>query len=353
MNKDLALLMTDTHLSESTIEINRSIWKQAVDTCKGKGIKRIFHMGDVFDSRKSQTQELLLVLDELLCMVSEEGLDIIIIPGNHDKTSYESQDSFLHPFRFHPSVTIVSNYWGVGNKTYSEFPDDMIVMFAPFFDEKSGKYAEVLKAHKQACSDKYKHRILLTHIGVNEAVMNGGSIIENHLDSNLFDDFTKVYVGHFHDYQELNKGKIVYIGSTYQSNYGEDNKKGFQILKSDGSLEFIKSKFPEYKKITIDINKTSKEDLIELKKEYEGSEDNIRFVFKGDKEKLAKVDKTEFSALGIDVKTEEFDIKVIDYSSQQVTTFNSETIKEEWNEFTKDNQETQEKGIEYLEKSLK
>lgn len=334
--------MADSHLMEATKKVNRYIWQQAICVCLDYGIKTIYHLGDVFDSRKAQTQEMLMCFQRILEELEKEGIELIVIPGNHDKTDYQSADSFLHVFKHHPGVTVVDTSLSieVGDCTHH---------FVPFFDEKSGKYKEILDDVPTHFTRK---DILFTHIGVNEAVMNGGSIIEDHLDGDIFKDFSKVYVGHFHDYQELQDGKIVYMGSAFQENFGEDDQKGFQLLHEDGGISFLKSDFPEFKKIVIDINTTTKEEMIALKAEHENSEDHIRFVFQGDKTKLATIDKNEFVALGIDVKTEEFDIDIVDYSEQQVATFNNETIKKEWKEFTDEDSENQKTGNQYLEKSL-
>lgn len=343
MKKPINLLLTDTHLSEKTSSINMDIWQQAVITCVENEIKVIYHLGDIFDSRKAQTQEILMFFQRILEMLEEYEIELIVIPGNHDKTSYQSSNSFLHVFKHHPGVRVV-------NESHSiHVSKDVIHHFVPFFDEKSGKYAEILKG---VVTDPKKKNILFTHIGVNEAVMNGGSVIEDLIDGGIFDRFEIVYVGHFHDYQVLRSGKIVYIGSAYQSNFGENDKKGFQFLYEDGSIEFVQADFPRFEKVVIDINTATREEILALKVANENSEDNIRFVFKGDKSKLAAIDKNEFKSIGIDVKTEEHDAKVIDYSEMEVSTFNNESIKKEWTGFTKDDIENQKVGNEYFEKSL-
>ena len=338
--KDEALLMTDTHLMESTIDVNISIWRQAIDKCKERGLTRIFHLGDVLDSRKAQSQEILCYLDSLLKMVNDAGIEMIIIAGNHDKTNYQNSDSFLVPFKHYPNIQLVETY--LSFKTNS----GLGIHFMPFFDEKSGLYADYIKLHQpKKIADV---NVLLTHVGVNDAKMNSGVKIENHIEGSLFDYYDKTYIGHYHDYQVLRDGKIIYIGSTYQGNFGEDNKKGFQVLKSDGSIEFIQAIFPEYKKVCIDVNKATKNDIEELKKEHTGSDDNSRFVFEGDKENLAKIDKNEFKSIGIDVKTEEVAIDVVDYDDKQVTTFDDEAILEEWKDFTKEDKDNQERGLNYI-----
>lgn len=347
--EDLALMLTDSHLKEDTVDINLSIWRQAIQECKKRGLDQIYHLGDAFNSRKAQSILVLNTFNQILQELHDAGIHLNIIPGNHDKTDYQSEDSFLDPFMFHPGV----NIWPKGD--VSRLGDNLSLFQMPFFDEKSGKYGEIVSPLLDiAIQEKKSGRvnILLTHIGVNEAVMNGGSVIEGHLDGSMFDVFDKVYVGHFHDYQELRKGKIVYMGSCYQANFGEDSKKGFQILKTDGSIEFVQTEFPRFIKVPLNIDKVSKEDLTEIKKEYEGSTDNIRLEFTGSKESLKKVDRREFESLGIDVKTKEESVEVVDHEDD-VSTFTNESIRDEWLKFTDEDKETQEKGLKYLEPLIK
>lgn len=342
--EDLALMLTDTHLNEDTVDINLSIWRQAIQECQSRGLDKIYHLGDIFNSRKAQSEVMLNTFSQILKEVHEAAIELDIIPGNHDKTDYQSENSFLGPYLFHPGVSI----WSKG--TLDRVGDNISLYQMPFFDEKSGKYREMIKPLLDVAIQEKKSgrkNILLTHIGVNEAVMNGGSIIEGHLDGSLFDVFDKVYVGHFHNYQELKGGKITYIGSSYQANFGEDDKKGFQILKGDGSIEFVQAKFPKYIKVSLDANKLTKEGLTEFKKEYEGSSNNIRVEFTGTKEALKKIDSREFSALGIDVDKKEESVEVIDL--EDVSTFTNNSIKEEWLKFTEDNKEVQITGVKYLE----
>jgi len=346
--EDLALMLTDTHLKESTVEINISIWRQAIAICLERGLKEIRHLGDALNSRKAQSILVLKTFNQILKEVHEAGLTVNFIPGNHDKTDYQSEDSFLDPFMFHPGV----NIWPKG--TVDRMGDDLAVFQMPFFDEKSGKYGEMIKYLLDIAVQEKKQgkkNVLLTHVGVDEAVMNGGTVIEEHLDGGIFDVFDVVYVGHFHDYQELRGGKIIYMGSSYQANFGEDESKGFQILKTDGSIEFIQADFPKYIKIAIDADKATKEELTEIKKECEGSTDNVRFEFTGTKESLKKIDHREYEALGIDVKTKEESVEVLEYDD--VSTFTNESIKDEWLKFSENDKETQAKGLKYLEPLIK
>jgi len=85
-------------------------------------------------------------------------------------------------------------------------------------------------------------------------------------------------------------------------NYGEDNEKGMTIFYPNYSVqfEFIKLKFREYHKLTIDLNKITFEELKEKIKQFSNPTDFIRFSFRGDYEKINALDVNMIESAGID-----------------------------------------------------
>jgi hypothetical protein len=118
--------------------------------------------------------------------------------------------------------------------------------------------------------------------------------------------FNKVFVGHYHDESFVGKN-IHYIGSAYQANYGENiTDKGFTILFDDLSTEKINTKFKKYLKFVIDASDISSAEN-ELERIGE-TEDNIRFVFKGSKTDLDKVNISKFTDSGVQCVLEQDEI---------------------------------------------
>lgn len=244
MTKPIAIWLTDTHLSESTVDINTSIFRQVFDLCESVGVKTIFHGGDIFSSRKGQTEEVLCAFKDIIDEAAQRGLVIYAIAGNHDKTNLTSDRSFLYAFDKHPAFQVMH----VGDSIENNLVD---IFFLPYFDETLA-YQDKLRQVSQL-TKKGRCNILLTHVGISEALTNVGIKVENELDKKLFKSFTHVLIGHYHDRQVLEEDRIIYTGSAYQANFGEDTRKGVVVISDDpiDPLSFIDLAFPEY--ITVDI----------------------------------------------------------------------------------------------------
>lgn len=244
MAKSIAIWLTDTHLSESTIDVNKSIFGQVFDLCDSIGVKTIFHGGDIFSSRKGQTEDVLCAFKNIIDEAATRGLMIYAIAGNHDKTNLTNDRSFLYAFDKHPAFQVMH----VGDSIENDSVD---IYFLPYFDE-TLVYADKLKQVRQLVK-KERCNILLTHVGISEALTNVGIKVENELDVKLFKDFTHVLIGHYHDRQVLEEDRIIYTGSAYQANFGEDKNKGVVVINDDpiDPLTFIDLAFTEY--VTVDI----------------------------------------------------------------------------------------------------
>lgn len=339
MNKSQYLLLTDTHLSDNNIDLVTDIFKQAIKVCKEKNIDTIFHLGDWFTSRKAQSLAVLKATDNIISMFRSAVISCHIIAGNHDKVEADTEESYLDIFD--------GDYFHVYKQEYIlTLTPDLHITLLPYFKE-SGSYIKRLPKPNQKLL-KGKH-ILLTHIGVNGVKNNDGSEVENDLLPGKFKEYDLVLSGHYHNYSKVGDN-IYYIGSAYQANFGEDDEKGFVILNEDGELEYIRSKFPKYIKLKVNID--DQKAIKQIKKEHANSKDNIRIVFTGDETQLASINKEQFNAIGIDVK---FDKEVIrqDLSAVLNTNinFNRSNIKDAFEQFCELNDYKDKKiGIEYLKK---
>lgn len=345
MLKPIAIILTDTHLSPSTEEINISIYKQVIKLANEFGLN-VFHGGDIFESRKAQPLSVLTTFESVLDMFLESGVKMFAIPGNHDKSDYRSKKSYLDPFKHHPAFHLVDAFDTIVlNENY-----DMVMI--PFFNE-SDTYSDYLdKAIKTI--DDGKKSFLLTHIAVNGVKNNDGTKVENNITNEKFNVFEKVLIGHYHNQSVIGK-KIVYIGSAYQANYGEDLKKGFCIVYENGEIDYIRSEFPAFKEITIELDNVTPNQAENLIQEYSDSEDNIRFVFKGTYEQVNAVDKNKFKKEGIDVKlkSSEIDLGVIEATNDEFISFDKKGIEDEFDTFCELNKiENFEVGKKYLKQIL-
>lgn len=342
----VGVIITDTHLSEKNQDQIIEIFRQSASKVKRLGLNVLYHAGDFFDSRKFQRLSTLKAAIEIFQIVENEGIELRIIPGNHDKADYKSEESYLDVFSRYDCVKLIttSGYYDHG---------DVRVHMIPFFCEKT-TYSKYLGEAIENI-DKSKKNVLLTHIAIDGVKNNDGSTMEGTVVAEkLTDIFDLILVGHYHNYQEMKNGKIIYIGSTHQHNYGEDLRKGLTILYDDLSIEQESLRTKVFNVIEIDLNDVPSDQVDDLVEKYKVCDDNVRFKFTGPKEKVDSIDKNRFKKLGIDVKTKVDDVQVdLSYvDSVNFKAFTNSSIISEWSEFAV-NKEVNEDDSKYMESILK
>ena len=291
MKEPLAIIFNDAHLKTGNEQDVINSVKHMLKYARAEKIDKLIFAGDLFDSRSFQRQSVLQAFDEILDLVNKVGCTLYIFPGNHDKTVYASYDSFLDVYRHYPNVVFnkeisVIDLDGVSITLLPFFSDDMLI---PMLQE--AKPTDVLISHFEMAGS--------THLGKIS--------VKSSINKKLLSKFKKTYLGHYHNHHEITKD-IVHLPSLRQSNFGEDDKKGFAVLYKDLSYELIKGSFKSFKKISIDINTIEAKGIEQLIRTYENSSDTIRFEFVGDESKLKALDKSQFNGTGIDVKVK-YDVK--------------------------------------------
>lgn len=340
--KPLAVISTDWHIKDSNTEQIVDLVTQQCELAKELDVRDLICLGDVFNNRKSQSLLVLNTFGRILDIISEYDLHLTTIPGNHDKTDYESVDSFLDQYKHHPNFTLIS---GIDKLEF----DGITLHFMPFFKEnlwleRYNRYIEKQKTWNL-------QNILCSHIAINGSRNNDGSKVNSNINSSTFKDhFDKVFLGHYHDAQEPAKN-IYHLPSIQQNNFGEDDHKGFTILYSDGSHELVRSKFKEYVKVKIDANKISKKQLNDKIAEYSSktSDSYVRFVIEGSEDKIKSINKDIIKSTGIDVKTVNSEIEIVDdFDSVEIKKYTMEDLFGEFEQFCEEYDKDKETGMKYL-----
>lgn len=298
MSKPLAILVADSHYDKDNIGEVDDVLDQALELALEQGAEYIFHLGDVFTNRVGQGLRVLLAFRRWLRKCNERNIEVWMIAGNHDKTDLDAEESYLDVYSSYDNVTVISE------PTYWNFKG-VVVGFLPYFKEEGTYPARLdeLIEEFQMRTNELK-QVLLTHIAVDGVANNDGTEVTNDLDIKRFSYFDEVFVGHYHNRSDVGKN-IHYIGSARPNNYGEDNEKGFTILYTDATYEYVNAKFRKYVKITVDLDKTDKKVLEKWRKKFEGSLNNVRFVLKGTEEQLSAISSASFEESGIDIKKED------------------------------------------------
>lgn len=344
MNKKPALaIITDLHITESNGDMVYKLFCESVDKVIELGLSTLIIAGDIFDARKAQPLISLNTFDDMLHYAIEKQIEIQAIPGNHDKVDYYSSKSYLDQFRYFPNFILYSVYgkFNIGNKN---------IHLLPYYHESI--YSKYLLDGMNECYDNGGNdNILITHIAINGVKNNDSTEVTSGCPANLFDKFDKVLVGHYHNKQEI--GNILYIGSLYQSNFGEDDKKGITIVYDDLSIEQIPTSFKRYETIKYDIDTLTVSDLDKIAKDYSKVDQFTKVQFTGSKEKLATLDKSKFDKVGIKVECKQTDDQSITMTtSVKFDGFTKGSIPDEFIEFAEGKDFNKEIGLNYLTKIL-
>jgi len=328
----IAIISTDWHIKLSNREEVKDLIRQQIQLGKEIGVADHICLGDVFESRQAQPLQTLLTFNEITKMFAKSDSFLTVIPGNHDKSNYDSYNSFLDPFA--KNCTVISGY----KKLKSKGVD---LHFIPFFND------DIWLKEFEKIEDK--SGILLSHRAFDGSVNNDGSEVSGSISPKTVKGFDKVLLGHYHNSQQIGDN-IYHLPSIQANNFGEDNNKGFTILYDDGSYELVKSDFKKFVTIKVNLNDVSKRELnMLLKKKYSESDSNIRFKFTGAADKIKSISKGEFESLGIKVETSEEDAE---YREIEVKRLNADNILEEFKEWCNEADKDFEIGVKYLKQKL-
>ena len=327
--KPIAVIITDDHLSDKSIEVVKSIHKKAREKAISLGLEVVYHGGDIIDSRKAQTWGVLKTLDEIIEEYKQDGLCLRIIPGNHSKPDYHSEESFLDIFKRRKGFDLVRSH-----KSFQE--GNVVIHMIPFFSE-NGTYSQYLKKAitEVRKTPEYDH-ILITHIAVDKVTNNDGSEVENELTSKVFKVFKKVLIGHYHNMQVIDSF-IHYIGSSRQLNFGEDESKGMTILYEDLSMDQIYLDTPIYRTTSIDLSTIKEVELNQIIKQVGQSKDFEKIKIVGSNERIESFKSTlidlETKGIKIDKKVEDPEIDMSYTELINFKGFDSKEILKEWTLF--------------------
>lgn len=317
-------IVADPHMCENNVDLVEDALMKAIDQCVSRKTRILFIIGDVFTNRKDLSFNTLQGFNRVLEYSQKRAVSIILIPGNHDKISYKSERSYLDIYKFHPQVTLHSS---VGHIAIDEWN----IYLLPFFDEKNTValyLQEIIEMIRKKGTDK---NVLLTHIAIDGVRNNDGSVVTGVVSRDVFSLFEKVIVGHYHDKQEVDN--IIYIGSLYQNDFGEDERKGITFFHENGDLEQVSVIEPQYLTVPIDLSKYSLKDVkTKLLPIYRDTAKNIRFQFLGTKDELSKVETADFLAAGIKTSARVIE-ETVQGQSVDFGGFNKEKILQEWKSY--------------------
>lgn len=249
------LHLADLHLGKSLGDFDltgdqRFILEQIIDLAREESVDAVLMAGDVYD-KSVPSEAATRLLDFFLSRLSEEGVKVFLISGNHDSDDRLQYGSSL--FRAQ-NVFIAAVFDGtVQKQTLTDAYGEVDIYMLPFVkasqvrhfypDEEIENYEGAVRtvlAH--AAPDRTKRNILIAHqfvAGRGEDPALGGSegagtqsvgLVEK-IGYGCFEDFDYVALGHIHSPQSVGRREIRYAGSPLKYSLSEvHNEKSVPLI---------------------------------------------------------------------------------------------------------------------------
>ena len=190
-------------------------------TLEREGITTIIDMGDTFDSRKGiDFSALSWAKNNYYDRLCDMGVEVHTIVGNH--TAYYKNTNEVNAvdllLREYQNVIVYSEPTEV-------LLDKLKVLFIPWINaENYQSTVESVKVSDSVCA--------MGHLELNGFRAHRGHVMEDGMESKLFDKFKRVFSGHYHTRSD--DGQIFYLGNPYEMFWNDVNDtRGFHIFDTE------------------------------------------------------------------------------------------------------------------------
>ena len=340
------LLLNDIHISKDNIPAFKANWQEAIDICRKMDVKEIAIGGDLFFSRAAQTLDVLLAVHDALLTAAEHGIHVTIAEGNHDKVNQENERGYCHVFDQHSNVLVCDEYVSLPLGDDCRF----VLHMMGYFPE-DGSFCTRLDRLKEEALDPKRLNFLYIHEGINGALAQPN---DKELPAKIFEEFDKVFVGHYHNRTIIDKTRIEYIGSSRQHNFGEDEEKGYTVIYTDGSHEFIKNQAnTRYRMIDVAAERAGLHLMDELREIDADGRYKVKVRVHAPQAAMKSVDKAALLDAGATkVELIADDEEMLEVAASSLfEKFDSHRIRETYEEFCREKQiDDVAIGLEYLSK---
>lgn len=303
-----AVLISDIHFTVPTLELATNALQQAIDKAAELSTQLIV-CGDTLDSKAVMRGE---CVNRLIELFSSRRLKFkpIVMVGNHDlinEKSYQHTLNFLKPY-----CQIVETY-----AYEEEYLGAYLIPYISDLDSLSSFFKKIINPEST----------IIMHQGLKTASMGHYIQDSTALDPTLVENL-RVISGHYHKRQTIKcgeRGLFDYVGNPYSISFGEANDplKGYQVLMSDGSLQFIPCRLRRH--IVVNWNESESppevyatpEDLVWVK--ITGQESTIKKLTKSQIRLMLELPHNNFKLDCIPLKSNsESESKTVNLTSAQI-----------------------------------
>ncbi len=250
-----------SHLPERLHSIKNALYEVG-EYCRAHEITTAIVGGDTLHGKSI----IYAIAQDIMIDFFEDFTDIhfIVLDGNHDVSGKGVEVvSALKSLKNIPNVK-----WVKFSETYRMDNED--ILFVPY----SKDLPQIIKDNKA--------RILISHFGLSEGVLNSGmSIVSDVSMRDLIGKYELVLLGHYHKPQELRGDGITlyYVGSLIQLDWGEKNEfKRFLVVDTD-TLKVDSIPISSYKKhIQIEIAPDNRDEAIKAAFDARAAGDHVKVL---------------------------------------------------------------------------
>lgn len=213
----MTTIFSDLHLREQSEDICFKVLDWIGEQATHDD-RHIVFCGDWWHLRYQVNVKLLNRVHQVLTHWGEIGIELDLVPGNHDQVDIEGTNA-LEVFEAHNSVRV----W-----TEPGVLESPSMGFVPYRKDAT----EQLEALQAVVEEK--PLVIFSHFGVQNAVMNSSQKDKDGLSINK--DWPELVLGHYHKAQ-IGPGWR-YVGSPYQTSYGEAGNVCGCLRLSESKFEF-------------------------------------------------------------------------------------------------------------------
>lgn len=242
-----------------------AVMDQCAVHCAENGIKLLFIPGDMFDHKHPDGATLVAVSRQLYRMASELGLEVYILPGNHDAVD---RDGKLYTLQFYGELNIPGIR--VLGHEIMEITEGLRIHAMPWLpDERAVKRIRALGAEV----DNDGRDILIFHQTMKGAIADNGHESPHGLESSITEAFDLAISGHFHHPQDHKWG--LYLGSPLHIRFSDTgDTRGFLVADLGSKrlqTKFVATTFPEFGQDDVRLEVGDKlEDLVNIEESAKG-----------------------------------------------------------------------------------
>ena len=337
----VALLINDIHVSKDNITEFQDNWNEAIQICIDNEIGDIIVGGDLWLSRSAQTLDVLMAVRQAIIKATSNEIYVTIAEGNHCKVDQESVLGYSHIFSEYPNVEVVDHYSAI------DIGENTVLYIMSYFPE-SGSFISLLNQLIENDLDTTKCNVLYIHEGIKGGLATPS---EKELPTKIFQPFSSVLVGHYHDRKKIKDTNIEYIGSSRQHNFGEDEMKGYTILFDNGESQFIQNKAnTRYKTLVMGLDELKENGVPKLSGDIPYK---LKLCVQCSSAETSSIDKKQLIEMGctkVEIQTDDNEEQSVAAHSLEHR-FDKSGIKDEYTSFCADKGISNVKmGLQYLDK---